>query len=76
MDMGMPQTNMVFCALGEEVPWNASQVVNALAKHGVHVGAVAERRFRLVTHYWIKESDVDTALRAFASVLTGESITN
>ena len=76
MDMGIPQTNMVFCALGEEVPWNASQVVNALAKHGVHVGAVAERRFRLVTHYWIKESDVDTALRAFASVLTGESITN
>lgn len=76
LDMGMPQSNMVFCALGEEMPWNTSQVVSALAALGVRVGAVAERRFRLVTHYWIKEADVDTAIQAFASVLKGKTIAN
>jgi hypothetical protein len=37
---------------------------------------VAERRFRLVTHYWISDADVDTAVQAFASVLKGEAIAN
>ena len=74
MDMGMPQTNMVFCALGDEMPWDASQVVTALAGYGVRVGAVSERGFRLVAHYWIQDADVDTAIQAFASVLKGEAI--
>jgi len=76
MDMGLPQSNMVFCALSEEVPWDASQVVSALARHGVRVGAVSERRFRLVTHYWIKDSDIEAAIQAFASILKGEPIAN
>jgi threonine aldolase len=76
MDVGMPQSNMVFCALGEEVPWDASQVETALVDYGVLVGAVAERRFRLVTHYWIKDTDVDTAIQAFASILKGERMAN
>jgi len=74
MDVGMPQTNMVFCGLGDEVPWDASQVVSALAGYGVRVGAVSERRFRLVTHYWIQDADVDTAIQAFASVLKTEAV--
>jgi threonine aldolase len=74
MDMGVPQTNMVFCALREDMPWNADQVVSGLAVYGVRVGAVSERRFRLVTHCWIQDTDVDTAVQAFASVLQGEGI--
>jgi hypothetical protein len=42
----------------------------------VRVSAVAERRFRLVTHYWISDSDVDTVVQAFASVLKSEAIAN
>jgi threonine aldolase len=76
LDVGMPQSNMVFCALGDEVPWNASQVVAALARQEVRVGAVAERRFRLVMHYWITNVDVDRAVQAFASVLKGEAMAN
>jgi len=67
---------MVFCALGDVVPWNASQVVAALARQEVRVGAVAERRFRLVTHYWITDVDVDRAVQAFASVLKSEAMAN
>jgi threonine aldolase len=76
MDMGMPQSNMVFCALAGEVPWDASQVETALVDYGVLVGAVAERRFRLVTHYWIQDAHVETAIQAFANILSGESIAN
>jgi len=69
LDMGMPQTNMVFCALDEKVPWNANQVAASLTQRGVRVGAIGERRFRLVTHYWISDAAIDTAIQAFAEVL-------
>ncbi len=69
LDMGMPQTNMVFCALDQSVSWNAAQVAAALAQRGVRVGAIGERRFRLVTHYWISDTDIETAIQAFAEVL-------
>jgi threonine aldolase len=72
MDLGMPQSNMVFCALDKNVPWDAHQVVTALLKYGVRVGAVEARHFRLVTHYWISDNDVESAINAFTSVLKCE----
>ncbi|MBN1145900.1 MAG: low-specificity L-threonine aldolase [Anaerolineales bacterium] len=70
LDPGAPQTNMVFLSLAEETaPLTARQVVQRLAERGVLVGAVGERRFRLVTHYWIDDQDIDNALAAFAQVL-------
>lgn len=69
LDLGLPQTNMVFCALKEEVPWNAAQVAAALAQQGVKVGLAGKRRFRLVTHYWISDADVEQAVSAFEAVL-------
>ena len=70
MDSGTPYTNMIFCGLHAEVPMNSPQVVAELAKHGVKVGSVGPRRFRLVTHYWIDDAGVDQTLAAFKSVLT------
>ena len=69
MDAHTPRTNMIFCSLSDEVPMNAAQVVAALAARGVRVSAVAERRFRLVTHYWIGDGDVSQAVEAFREVL-------
>jgi len=69
MDPGTPYTNMVFCGLDEEVPLNASQVADALQQHGVLVGDVSARRFRMVTHYWIDDASVETTVSAFAEVL-------
>ncbi len=66
-----PATNMVFLNLGEEVPWNAQQIALRLREKGVLVGAIGERRFRLVTHYWIDDAAVDRAIQAFAQVMTG-----
>ncbi|MEJ5241019.1 MAG: low-specificity L-threonine aldolase [Anaerolineales bacterium] len=71
LDAGTPATNMVFLDLAEEVPWNARQIATRLREKGVLVGAVGERRFRLVTHYWIDDAAVDRAVQAFAQVMEG-----
>ena len=68
LDGGMPQSNMVFLSLSEQVPQDASQVAAALAQRGVRVGVVSERRFRLVTHYYIGDADVQAAVSAFREV--------
>ncbi|MEW5867788.1 MAG: low-specificity L-threonine aldolase [Chloroflexota bacterium] len=70
LDPGTPYTNMVFTGLAPETaPLDARQVAKRLAEHGVRVGVVGERRFRLVTHYWVDDQAVERALAAFAAVL-------
>jgi threonine aldolase len=71
---GVPQTNMVFVSLVDGVPADAEQVVERLSGLGVKVGDVAERRFRLVTHYWIDDAAVDRAVEAFAQVMQGLAV--
>ena len=70
LDPGTPYTNMVFTGLAPETaPLDARQVAKRLAEHGVRVGVAGERRFRLVTHYWVDDQAVERALAAFAAVL-------
>lgn len=68
-DMGMPQTNMVFPSLAKDVPMDAAEVAGKLTGLGIRIGVVGERRFRLVTHYWITDEDVTSVIRAFKSVM-------
>ena len=70
-EMGMPQTNMVFPSISQDVALSTRDVVNKLGKLGVKLGAVASRRFRMVMHYWISDEDVDTTIMAFEQVLAG-----
>lgn len=70
LDGGLPATNMIFINLDEAVPLNASQVAGALAKSGVLVGVVGLKRFRLVTHYWIRDEDLDPVVEAFTRVVS------
>ena len=69
LDPGTPKTNMVFCSLADDVPLDAARVASALAERGVGVGAVASRRFRLVTHYGIEDEGILRAIEAFKDVL-------
>lgn len=66
---GSPYTNMVFAELDPGVSMNAEQVAAALKERGIRVGAVSARGFRMVTHYWIRDNDVDCAIEAFRQVL-------
>lgn len=64
-----PYTNMIFVNLAQNVPLSAKEVAGRLAGMGVRAGVTGERRFRLVTHYWIDDAGVDQAVRAFGAIL-------
>lgn len=69
LDHPIPATNMVFVSLGDDVPHTAAWVAERLREVGVKVGVVGERRFRLVTHYWIDDQKVEKAIEAFGRIL-------
>ena len=69
LDPETPYTNMIFCSLREDVPLDADQVAAYLAERNVRVGIVGSRRFRIVTHYWIGDAEVDQAIAAFKGIL-------
>lgn len=65
LDNSVPDTNMVFVSLKEDVPLSSAQVAARLAEKGVKVGTVGPRRFRMVTHYWIDDEGIEQTLKAF-----------
>ncbi len=71
LDSLVPQTNMVFLTLSEEVPLSTTELSEKLKDRGVFAGIVSKRRFRLVTHYWIDDKGVDKAIESFREVLEG-----
>ena len=69
-DQGMPQTNMVFVSLDDTIRLSAEQFLTKLSERGIKIGKVGERRFRIVTHYWISDEDIETVVEAFREILT------
>jgi threonine aldolase len=69
LDPGSPYTNMIYFNLADHVGENAQQVTEKMKKHGVLLDPDGNRRFRLVTHYWIDEEAVDKVVQAFNQVL-------
>ncbi|HEX7395119.1 MAG TPA: low-specificity L-threonine aldolase [Anaerolineaceae bacterium] len=69
LDNSVPETNMVFVSLKDDVPLSSAQVAARLTEKGVKVGAVGPRRFRMVTHYWIDDEGIDQTLKAFNQAL-------
>ncbi len=69
LDAGTPSTNMVFFDLAPTVRASALEVAEKLKAHGILVSPSGQRRFRLVTHYWIDDSAVDKTVAAFAETL-------
>jgi threonine aldolase len=69
LDFGLPATNMVFTTLDPSIQKNAREISSILLKEGIRVGVVAERRFRMVTHYWITDEAVKKTLSAISHAL-------
>jgi threonine aldolase len=67
--MGFPATNMVFPFLADTVTLTPSEVSDKLNALGIKVGVVGQRSFRLVTHYWITDDDIDLTVGAFQNIL-------
>jgi threonine aldolase len=65
VDAGSPYTNMVYLNLAENVRVHAQQVTQKMKDLGVLVDPESDRRFRLVTHYWIDDQAVEKTVSAF-----------
>jgi len=68
-DQGMPQTNMVFISADDSIKMTTGAILHKLSDHGIKVGKTGEKRFRLVTHYWIDDEDVTSVINAFREIL-------
>lgn len=69
LDEGTATTNMVFLCINDQVNYSANQLSALLEKKGIRVGVVGEKRFRLVTHYWITDYDIDQTINEFGNIL-------
>lgn len=71
LDEGTPATNMIFMNIADDVTLSAEDVAKRLRRHNILVGVTGERRFRLVTHYWITDQYIPRVGNAFQEVLKG-----
>jgi threonine aldolase len=68
-----PPTNMVYLRFLPDAVLDAEGLAEAMAKRDIKVHAVAQRRMRLVLHYWIDDSAVEQVVGAFGQALGGKS---
>lgn len=73
LDMGMPQSNMVFLRLtGGSTQTSGDEIVAKLKQRGVMISIMpGAANFRLVTHYYIDDKAVAETIAAFQAVLAG-----
>jgi len=69
MKDAVPPSNMVFASIDDSIPFSAQQIVERLKSEQVKIGIVGPRQFRMVTHYWFNDEDVDKTINAFKKVI-------
>jgi threonine aldolase len=62
-------SNILYFRLAKDVSKTSEEVVAELAERGVRVMGRLDGRFRLVTHYWIGDEDVETTIEAVRAVI-------
>jgi threonine aldolase len=70
LPLGMPQTNMIFPELSSGSRVSLAQLTEKLQQQGIKIDVVSERMFRLVTHYWIGDEDVERTISQIGSLLS------
>jgi len=70
VDSDSPHTNMIYVGLDDSISLNGKQICDEMKKLDVLVDIDNPSYFRLVTHYWVDDKAVDTAIKAFAKVLS------
>jgi len=70
LDPGSPYTNMIFLTIdSEKTPFSAPQISKRLLDYGIKTSAIGLDRFRLVTHFWISDQDINQIAEAFKAVI-------
>ncbi|MBX6771087.1 MAG: low-specificity L-threonine aldolase [Chloroflexi bacterium] len=72
LDPAKVRTNIVI--FGVTAPIGAAGLVRALKERGILCNATAPDRIRMVTHYGIERTDIETTLRAARDILAGVMI--
>lgn len=70
LDFGLPASNMVFFSLDPDLPWSANQIAEKLEMSHIKVGVTGDRSFRLVTHYWIRDTDIQKTVDTIKEALS------
>ena len=70
MDKGLPQTNMVFIRINDSHAKSLNKIKEEMAKEGILIGQSDPQHFRLVTHYWINDTDIFKTIQAMNRVLS------
>jgi len=69
LDLDRVQTNMVFFDLRPDAPLTAPQLAERLRSSNILLMPMGERRFRAVTHYWVRHEHVIAVLVALQKEL-------
>lgn len=64
------ETNMVYFHIEKEMQLLAEDFGERLSGKGIKVDVVGPREIRLVTHYWITDSDIDKAISVLCEVMS------
>jgi threonine aldolase len=62
---GMPPSNMIFIDMAPSINLTAQEAAKKLADEGIKIGITADRRFRMVTHYWIDDAAIEKTIKGF-----------
>lgn len=66
----MVKTNMVFFGLNDDVTLSTREIIETLRERAnIWLGASGSRRFRAVTHYWIRDENVELFLKTMTGIL-------
>jgi threonine aldolase len=69
IDLKPVQTNIVYFHLAPDIQLTGAEVVAQLREQGVLIGHSSDRGFRAVTHCWIDDAGIETALAALRDVI-------
>jgi threonine aldolase len=69
IDLSRVQTNMVFFGLRDDAGITAPELAERLKTHNILIMVMDERRFRAVTHYWIRPEHIIQVLVAIQKEL-------
>jgi threonine aldolase len=70
LDPETVHTNIIYFDLGPEVPITAPQVARRLREEvRVWIGAESERRFRVLTHYWVGPNEINILLSGLREIM-------
>jgi len=62
-------TNIAYFSISPDVPFNGDALVEKLKAHDILCNTSGVRRFRLVTHYWIDDDDIDKTLTVLNTIM-------